>query len=41
MGRRFFTSKFQHEAVSLVRERGMAISQAAKDLGLNDNVLRR
>jgi transposase len=41
MGRRSFTTEFKHEAVKLVRERGMAISQAAKDLGLHDNVLRK
>ena len=41
MGRRFFTTEFKHEAVKLVAERGMAISQAAKDLGLHQNVLRK
>jgi hypothetical protein len=33
MGRRNFTAEFKHEA--LVLERGMTISQAAKDLGLH------
>jgi transposase len=41
MGRRCFTAEFKHEAVKLVLERGMAISQAAKDLGLHENVLRK
>jgi len=41
MGRRSFTTEFKHEAVKLVRERGVAISQAAKDLGLHGNVLRK
>jgi transposase len=40
MGRRSFTTEFKHEAVKLVRERGMTVSQAAKDLGLHVNVLR-
>lgn len=40
MGRRFFTTEFKHEAVKLVLERGMTVSQAAKDLGLHQNVLR-
>jgi transposase len=39
MGRRNFTAEFKHEA--LVLERGMTISQAAKDLGLHVNVLRK
>jgi len=41
MGRRSFTTEFKYEAVKLVRERGMAVSQAAKDLGLHENVLRK
>lgn len=40
MGRRFFTAEFKHEAVKLVRERGMTVRQAATDLGLHENVLR-
>ena len=40
MGRRFFTTEFKHEAVKLVLERGMTASQASKDLGLHENVLR-
>jgi len=41
MGRRVFSAEFKHEAVKLVRERGVAVSQAAKDLGLHNNVLRK
>lgn len=41
MGRRVFTADFKHEAVRLVTERGVAISTAAKDLGLHENVLRK
>ena len=41
MGRRSFTTEFKHEAVRLVRERGVAVSQAARDLGLHQNVLRK
>jgi transposase len=40
MGRRTFTTEFKHEAVKLVVQRGMTVSQAAKDLGLHVNVLR-
>ena len=41
MGRRSFTAEFKREAVKLVLERGMALSQASKDLGLHVNVLRK
>ena len=41
MGRRTFNPEFKLEAVKLVRERGVAISQASKDLGLHVNVLRK
>ena len=41
MGRRKFTPEFKLEAVKLVRERGMTIRQAAEDLGLHENVLRK
>jgi transposase-like protein len=41
MGRRFFTTEFKVEAVRLVRERGVRISQAAQDLGIHQNVLRK
>ena len=41
MGRRVFAAEFKHEAVKLVLERGVALSQASKDLGLHVNVLRK
>jgi transposase len=41
MGRRKFTPEFKLEAVKLVRERGMSVRQAASDLGLHENLLRR
>ena len=41
MGRRTFSPEFKLEAVKLVRERGVRIGQAAKDLGLHENVLRK
>ena len=41
MGRRKFTPEFKLEAVKLVTERGMAVRQAARDLGLHENVLRK
>lgn len=41
MGRRSFTTEFKVEAVRLVRERGVRISQAAEDLGIHQNVLRK
>ena len=40
MGRRSLATKFKHEAVKLVRECGMTVSQASKDPGLYVNVLR-
>jgi len=41
MGRRSFTREFKLEAVKLVRERGVTIRQAAADLDLHENLLRR
>jgi transposase len=41
MGRRIFSPEFKREAVALVRERGVTVRQAAKDLGLHENLLRR
>ena len=41
MARRKFTPEFKLEAVKLVRERGMTATQAARDLGLHENVLRK
>ena len=40
MGRRTFTREFKLAAVKLVTERGIAKSQAARDLGIHVNVLR-
>ena len=39
--RRTFSSEFKREAVRLVKERGVAITQAARDLDLHENVLRK
>jgi transposase len=41
MGRRRFTPEFKLEAVKLVKERGVTVRQAAADLGLHENVLRK
>jgi transposase len=41
MGRRSFSREFKFEAVKLVLERGVSIRQAASDLGLHPNVLRK
>ena len=40
MGRRTFTKEFKVEAVRLVRDRGVSIAQAARDLDLHENVIR-
>jgi transposase len=39
--RRVFTREFKVEAVRLVRERGVTIAQAARDLGIHEKVLRK
>lgn len=39
--RRTFTREFKFEAVKLVTERGVSAAQAAKDLDVHENVLRR
>jgi transposase len=39
--RRKFSREFKLEAVKMVVERGVALKQAARDLDLNENVLRR
>jgi transposase len=41
MGRRVFTREFKVEAVRLVRERGVSVAQAARDLGVHENVIRK
>ena len=40
MERKKYSREFKHEAVMLVRERGVATVQAARDLDLNHNMLR-
>ena len=39
--RRTFSREFKLEAVKLVIERGVAVVQAAKDLDVHENVLRK
>ncbi|BCA58717.1 transposase [Sphingomonas sp. HMP6] len=41
MQRRKFSREFKLEAVKLVRDRGVAVAQAAHDLDLHENVLRK
>lgn len=41
MQRRKFSREFKLEAVRLVRQRGVAVAQAARDLDLHENVLRK
>lgn len=41
MGRRQFTREFKLESVRLVRERGVSVAQAARDLDVHENVLRK
>ena len=41
MGRRRFYRAFKLEAVKLVRERGVSAAQAARDLDVHENVLRK
>ncbi len=41
MGRRTFTREFKLQAVKLVTERGISKSQAARDLGIHVNLLRK
>ena len=39
--RRSYTSEFKVEAVKLVRERGVSVAQAGRDLDVHENVLRK
>ena len=39
MGRRTFTKEYKVEAVRLVRDRGVSIAQASRDLDVHENVL--
>jgi transposase len=41
MRRRKFSREFKVEAVKLVRERGVSAAQAARDLDVHENVLRK
>jgi transposase len=40
-GRRTFSREFKLEAVKLVRDRGVTVAQAARDLDVHENVLRK
>ena len=41
MGRRIFSREFKLEAVKLVRDRGVSVVQACRDLDVAESVLRR
>ncbi len=41
MGRRQFTREFKMEAVRLVRDRGVSVAQASRDLDVHENVIRK
>lgn len=41
MQRRKFSREFKLEAVRLVKNRGVAVAQAARDLDVHENVLRK
>ena len=41
MQRRKFSREFKLEAVRLVKERGVTVAQAARDVDLHENVLRK
>jgi transposase len=41
MARRQFSREFKLEAVRLIKERGVSVVQAARDLDVGENVLRR
>jgi transposase len=41
MGRRSYSREFKLEAVRLVRERGVSVAQASRDLDLHENLLRK
>ena len=41
MQRRVFSREFKLEAVKLVRDRGVAVAQASRDLDVAESVLRR
>ena len=39
--RRTFSRAFKLEAVRLIKDRGVSVAQASRDLGLHENVLRK
>src|SRR3954471_16017364 len=39
--RRKFSREYKIEAIKLVRERGVSVAQAGRDLGIHENVLRK
>ena len=41
MARRRFGREFKLEAVRLVRDRGVTVAQASRDLDLHENLLRK
>lgn len=41
MGRRQFSREFKLETIRLVKERGVSVAQASRDLDIGGNVLRR
>jgi|CXWL01.1.fsa_nt_gi transposase len=41
VARRWFSHEFKLEAVQLVKGRGISVAQAARDLGVHENVLRK
>jgi transposase len=41
MQRRVFSRDFKLEAVKLIKDRGVAVAQAARDLDVAESVLRR
>ncbi|SDU33282.1 transposase [Stappia sp. ES.058] len=41
MQRRKFSREFKLETVNLVKDRGVSVAQAARDLDLHENVLRK
>ena len=41
MVRRIFSKEFKVEGVRLVRDRGVSIAQASRDLGVHENMIRK
>jgi len=41
MAKRVFSREFKLEAVRLVKERGVSVAQASRDLDIHENVLRK